>query len=319
MIAVKNIHTGGPTSQRGLGIVELMIAMTLGILISGAVGTAYVQGVRSHAQDERYVQMIENGRYALDRMARDLQMIEFWGEMLDAGGISTGLAAGEDCDVGLLDGAASLLFNNVHAGTSLFNMTADACPSLTGTIAPGTSQLAVKHVNGTAVTTGQTDGLVYLRSNGVSATFINTAASTALPAGFRDWLYEPAVYYIRNEGNGPRLCRLAINGLALGALAEDECLADGVEQFHLQFGVDTDSDGVANQYKSNPTAAEVGDVVSVRAFVLVRSMDDDPQYVNTKSYVLGDLVVPAANDNFYRRVFNTTVLLRNPKHLALLN
>jgi hypothetical protein len=34
---------------------------------------------------------------------------------------------------------------------------------------------------------------------------------------------------------------------------------------------------------------------------------------------LGDEPVPAANDGFYRRVYTTTVSLRNPLNLNLLN
>ena len=92
-----------------------------------------------------------------------------------------------------------------------------------------------------------------------------------------------------------------------------------MEQFNVQFGIETDTDVVANQYKSKPTAAEMQQAVSARIYVLVRSVSIDPLYDSTKSYVLGDLTVAAANDNFYRRVFSTTLQLRNPANLALLN
>jgi type IV pilus assembly protein PilW len=246
-------------------------------------------------------------------------MVFFWGEMLDPAGVSTALAAGEDCDSGLFDASNAFLFNNAHSGpTTLFDITADACPGKMGTVASSTSQLAIKRIAGAGITSGQTDGIVYLRSNGVAASFINDAQSVAPPAGFSDWVYMPAVYYIRNEGTLPRLCRLRLNGLAFNALAEDECLADGIEQIHVQFGIDTDTDGVANQYKSNPTAAEIGDAVTARIYVLARSTDPDPHYSNPKNYVLGDLAIAAQNDGFYRRVFSTTIFLRNPASLALI-
>ena len=298
-----------------------MIAITLGLLISAAVGSAFVQGTQTHAQDERYARMIENGRYALDRMTQDLKMVFFWGEMLEPGAITTSLTAGEDCDIDLFDGAAPILFNNGNSSpaTSLFDISAGTCPGKTGTVASGTSQLAIKRIDGVSLTTGQSDGVVYLRSNGFAASFVDDALTTPPPADFNDWVYTPTVYYVRQEGAVPRLCKLRLSGLAFAALSEDECIADGIEQFHLQFGVDTDDDGVANQYKSNPTAAEIAQAVTVRVYLLVRAADADPHYSNPKNYVLGDLAVAAQNDGFYRRVFSTTVGLRNRASLARIN
>jgi type IV pilus assembly protein PilW len=83
-----------------------------------------------------------------------------------------------------------------------------------------------------------------------------------------------------------------------------------------EFGVDGDGDFVADYYTAAPTAAEIGDAVSARIYVLARSISEVPDYVNDKTYRLGAKVIAAANDGFYRRVFSTTVLLRNPTNLA---
>ena len=40
--------------------------------------------------------------------------------------------------------------------------------------------------------------------------------------------------------------------------------------------------------------------------------------VNDKTYVLGDATVSGGGDNFYRRVFSTTVKLRNPSNRIFL-
>ena len=44
------------------------------------------------------------------------------------------------------------------------------------------------------------------------------------------------------------------------------CLAEGIEDFHVQFGIDTDADGYANQYVSSPTLAQIEGVVSARVY-----------------------------------------------------
>ena len=97
-----------------------------------------------------------------------------------------------------------------------------------------------------------------------------------------------------------------------------DCLAEGVEQIHVEFGIDTDNDGVANQYLSDITAAQADTTVSARVFMLVRS-SLDLDYTNDKTYNLGHLAaIGPFNDNYYRRVYSTTVALRNPRGFILL-
>lgn len=304
------------TAQRGLTLIELMIAMMLSLMITAGVLAVFSQGTRSHAQDDRYARMQENGRYAIQVMADDLRMTAFWGEMLSPSTITTTLTPGEDCNIGLFAAGTDLLYDDNHAGLvkTLFDPTSGSCPSLTGTIKPGADLLAIKHVAGEPTTTGKSDGVLYLRTNGTSGSFIDDAISTALPSGFNDWRYVPHIYYIR-DGAVPMLCRVGINDKALAAVPADGCLAEGIEDLHLQFGIDTDGDGIDNRYVSNPTAAQIADAVTARIYLLVRSADTDPIYTNTKTYTLGDVTLGPFNDGYYRRVFTTTVALRNPSHL----
>jgi type IV pilus assembly protein PilW len=299
--------------QRGFTIVELMVAMLISLMIAAGALTLFTQVSRSHEQDQRITSLIEHGRFALKTIMQDLTMADFWGEMIDPTSVTTALVAGEDCGIALLSGTDAMQYNNNHPGMASvqFNNNSGGCPGLTGTVRPGTDLLAVKRVSGTGVTAGQTDGIVYLRTNGVTGSLINDAGSTALPATFRDWMYLPRIYYVR-DGGLPMLCRLTLVNTAFGAVAADGCLAEGIEDLHLQFGVDTDTDGVANQYVSNPTAAQIGDAVSARVYLLVRAATGDFTYTDTKQYVLGDVVVGPFNDNLHRRVFSTTVQLRNP-------
>ncbi len=99
---------------------------------------------------------------------------------------------------------------------------------------------------------------------------------------------------------------------------EDDCLAEGIEQLHVEFGLDTDGDLVPNQYKSDITAAEAETTVTARIYLLARSASAETTYTNTKKYYLGSLAEITASDKYYRRVFSTTVTLRNPiGYLAL--
>ena len=118
-------------------------------------------------------------------------------------------------------------------------------------------------------------------------------------------------YYIGNgSGNGPSLYRVH-NG---GAPME---LIEGVEQMQILYGMDTSGDQVADTYVN---AADVGaanwiNVVSVRLALLMRTSDQNNQIEpDTKSHSLlgaGGVTVAAANDYHRRRVFTTTIQIRN--------
>jgi type IV pilus assembly protein PilW len=336
----------GESRQRGVSLVELMIAMTIGLIIGGAVLGVYVNAARNFAQDERFARMQENGRYALRALSEDLTMGDFWGKVVSTDTVTTSLSVTSgNCGVGvdLYNADSALMFNNYHSAPVTTQFT--PCTAITSTQQPGTDIIAIKRVAGTAtastfvdatdvdadsdtsevITTGASslhNGTVYLRSNSTNAQFINNASSGNPPAsGESDWSYLPRVYYVRDyyddPGDGiPSLCRLDISGTGLGT---PSCLAEGIEDVHVEFGLDSDLDGVANRYTSTPTLAEMESVVSARIHVLARTSEVAPFYTDTKVYNLGDATIAAANDGYLRAVFSTTVSIRNSLNRNILN
>ena len=94
-----------------------------------------------------------------------------------------------------------------------------------------------------------------------------------------------------------------------------ECLARGVENMQIEFGIDTDNDGSANVYLAAPLANQMSQVVSAKIYLLVRSEESDLSYLNDKVYTLSNAPAYTPNDNFYRRTFSTTVGVRNLRNL----
>ena len=134
------------------------------------------------------------------------------------------------------------------------------------------------------------------------------------------WPYLFEIYYVRNS-TVPQLSRkfLRWNGASNDVVTED--LAAGVENLHFLFGRDTDDDGEVDTYDDindlntapGGATAAWAQVSSIEAYMLVRNAVADPQYIDEKSYVLGDITpVPnAANNNFRRMVMHTSVSMRN--------
>jgi type IV pilus assembly protein PilW len=66
--------------QRGFSLVEFMIAMTIGLFLVGGLVYLIAETSRSRAEIERNSRQIENGRYAIDRIAEDLRHAGFYSE-----------------------------------------------------------------------------------------------------------------------------------------------------------------------------------------------------------------------------------------------
>jgi type IV pilus assembly protein PilW len=326
-----------PRPQSGFSLVELMIAVAIGLFITGVVIVVFAQNRASFTQDQTAAEMQENGRYAIDVLAHDLAMTGFWGEMLSPAAIDTTnvtITADKDCGESGHD-----------------NWAYDVDPSLQSSLAPadpstefkcissdehqgGTDVLVVKRIRGTPATGGEKNQ-VYLRTNGTAGSLFecdhDTTCTNAPAIGTaQNWPYIVNIYYVRRcsstdaDGNCtnsiPSLYRKILFSDASTApqmRTEDGGVAEGIESFHIQFGIDSSGDGTANFYVSGPTAAQLEHAVSARIYVLVRSRNGIPGYVNNKKYVLGDLDLGVLGGNFYRRVYSTTVMLRNPAYLSV--
>lgn len=350
-----------PYSDRGFSMVELMIAMLLGLFVSGVVISIFVSTNRSFTQDQEVSRMQENARYAMRVLANDLSMVGFWGRVLSPGAIN---AKVRDCDV---DGSGAECQGD-YTGTAL-TLTTDCGP---GSVTPvpakwaysittpveivtestaanaestfgcidqddfqaGTDILAIRRVQGEPLASTRADDddndKIFLRATGAAGMLLDYdhTDSTTTGADIFDWSYAAHIYYVQNyfstAGDGiPSLFRKKLGGPAGDAAmqTEDGGVAPGIEYFHVMFGIDQDGDGAANVYTASPSAAGMQSAVSARIFVLARSMQADPAHTNDKVYQLGDVTkdYSGSPDNFYRRVFMTTVRVRNQAHRVLLN
>ncbi len=317
--------------QSGLSLVELMIAMTLGLLILAGLITLFVQNKQSHSQDEMIAQMQEDGRFAMSEMMGDISMAGFWGTLLDPATITKdgSLTVGTDCGpAGYAGTGSSAAIYGITSNPAISvadnettaNISNDFSCISSSEFQGGSDVLVILRVAGTKTALASLQNYhVYLSSNGTTGTlFEQTPTTTGTGPNF--WEYDPAIYYIRNysvnSGDGiPALCRKELQVSSGNPSLSTECLAEGIEDMQVVFGIDTDKNGVANEYVSNPTTAQLDEAVSVRIYLLGRSVDADYSYTNGKTYNLGNASSYSPGDHYYRRVYTTTILLRNPTNL----
>lgn len=70
----------GPSArQRGLSLVELMIAMALGVTLVGAIAALALNTTRTYRHLSQAGEQIENGRYAMMILKENIEHAGFWG------------------------------------------------------------------------------------------------------------------------------------------------------------------------------------------------------------------------------------------------
>lgn len=313
--------------QTGVSMIELMIAMVIGLVLMLAMVSLFTQNRASYKQNERIARMQEDARFALNEMARDLAMTNYFGRLIDTGTtVQDGsLAISTDCGPA---GTPNWIYEIGSYLTQVDNATGAtasgqfSCVSA-GEVVAGSDIVGIKRTAG-STTTPLTNNNVYLKSNGVVGLLLkhpeNSPPAAPVPAPFDHWEYTPTIYYVRNffqdASDGiPTLCRKLLDTTGVIPTVTDDCLAPGIEDMQIEFGLDTDANGTADQYVNSPTAAQLGQVLSVKVYLLARSVEADQNYTNDKSFQIGNKPAYQPNDNFYRRVYSTTVLLRNIKNL----
>jgi type IV pilus assembly protein PilW len=225
---------------------------------------------------------------------------------------ATDPATGESLSLAAVDNATDL---TVAAAHSCF---------AGGELLDGTDVVSIKRVAG-AQTVTPSAGNVYLRTNGTVGFLFSGPAPTAAPvavvAPSADWQFRPSIYFIREFANAPgdgipTLCRKIMDGA--GPAMTTECLATGIENLQIEYGIDTSFDGHPNVYVSNPTVTQMQNVIAARIFLVARTTEIDVRYTNDKTYSVSNSPDFEPDDSFHRRVFSISVSIRNIRNLNIM-
>ena len=322
--------------QRGLSLVELMVALLLGVVLSFGAVNLFMASKISFLQDEQSARMQEGGRFALRYTTRELAMAGFYGGILRGEFIDSNLDSGtSDCYDWLTDTEYTLEHrDNVDsAGATASSTLPGDCLASGVTIVPGTDILVIRRVNDSPAYLRDKDDLViqafdkyddkadYLRVEdyNVSTTLEHLPASRmdliTASGPMAMWQYTPQLIFVTSDVTGvPALCR---RGISDKGMADTTCLVEGVENLQVEFGIDSDDDYVPDRYFSDPTAAQLSFALNARIYLLVRSTNQLGGYTNDKAYTLGGENVAAKNDSYYRRVYQSSTMLKNSEALGI--
>jgi type IV pilus assembly protein PilW len=135
--AVKHMKMG-PTRRRasGFSLVELMIAVTIGLLLLSGLAMIFVNSSESNRELQRTAQQIENGRYAIDLLTQDLHVAGFYGHLHDVSVIPQPSSLPDPCESSNLTNLRTALWYPVqgYAGTiHAAGPASDVAPDLSAT------------------------------------------------------------------------------------------------------------------------------------------------------------------------------------------
>ena len=68
-------------AARGFSIIELMTALTIGLMILAGLSSVFVNSSHSNRELKNTAEQIESGRYAIELMSQDLRHAGFYGEL----------------------------------------------------------------------------------------------------------------------------------------------------------------------------------------------------------------------------------------------
>lgn len=322
-------------NQRGFSVVELMIAMLLSVTLGAAIVSVFTNNRHSFNQDENIARMQDDARHALREIAFEISMAGHYSELhipetIDVdGALSVGTDCGPAGDVNWIyrtvDPATgnSLSISAIDNANSAAVVAAHSCFQ-PGELLDGTDVVSIKRVAG-AEPAAPATGDVYLRTNGTVGYFYNgpspSAAPFAMTPPVSDWQFRPSIYFVRpfanNPGDGnPTLCRKVLDGVGPNMITE--CLATGIENLQIEYGIDTTGDSHPNLYLGNPDLAQMQSVVAARIFLVARTADIDTRYLNDKTYTVSNSPAFVPNDSFHRRVFSTSVTIHNIRSLNMM-
>lgn len=333
----------GSRPARGFTLVELMVALAIGLLMSFGLIRVFASSSDSYRALALASQQIENGRYAIQVISEDLRHAGFYGEYAFVP--AAGAALPDPCEIASTVNLRAALPFYVQAYNDV-GASPIGCLD-TANIQPGTDILVVRRANtlvtafaaleandvylqGTADSSDAANPVMAFGSQ--TADFALTQKDAVTLADIRK--FRVLIYFVspcgQPVGGDAAPCTAAADGgrpiptlkrLSLGVnsagnrLMRIESLAEGIEDLQIDFGLDVTGDGLPDAAFVDAAAIAApswSDVMAAQLFVLARTQDPTDQVIDAKSYNMGTAGAKTPGGAFRRHLFTSQVRLVNP-------
>jgi len=330
-------HDLRPLEQTGYTLVEILVAMVIGLFLMGGIIQLFIGTKQSYRVEDALSRIQENARFALDIIGQDARMTSYAGcvrldNLQDQPMIAPGLS---DANYAIANSKDNFIW-----GKKVVASDPDYASAIQDTDAMTLRLLSGETVKVDADMTANT-GTISIEDNdwGFAANetlaiadctsvdiFNADTVSGAAPTVIQPHtaLSKPYLRYSDDEGTmipGTVVMRFHRINYYIGDDAgtptlfrQDNAnavpLIEGVEDMEILYGIDTNSDGAPDSYVAAATVGDWGQVVSLRISLLLAStasnLTEDAQIVTWRG-----ADYPDPPDNRLRQIITTTIAIRN--------
>lgn len=321
-------HKVGFGSQAGFTLIELMVALALGLLITAAAIQLFLGGLLTSKMQQANAELQNSGVFGLDYVARDLRLTNYintdfpnLNEQTPWGGVVLTARTATVTDANIPIPAAApyistgLLSHSVGTGESV-SSTQNEWQGLSN-VNLASDQLTIQFVAPNAMVNCE-GANVQAGDYVIQRYFVRRAVATATTG--TDYGLACDANTPTPTGTTPVAEPTTISGFG-GA---GELIMPRVDQFAVQLGVRNAAGNMAyytiNQYRTVAAAArtalaEPPRIISVKTAVLVRSTDNtrnnDINLTGNINILNQSVTLTDTTNRFARRVYSTTVTFRN--------
>lgn len=332
----------------GFGLIELMVSITLGLLLTAAVLQTFIAANTSYRIQDSLSQVQEAGRYATHFLGKDLRMAGYMGcAALDSVPVNV-ISKAPPADVSFALNTVVVGDNNVAAGNAYsavvgtdvitLKRASNLSAQLTGNLAAVNAQIQIAGnplglvagdyilisdcINAdlfTASSVSSSAGTVTIaHANNVN---IDNNLSKAYGPDAEIYGFESVNYFVRDTGrttsNGNPIRALFVQRRAAGSAGAAPAayeLVEGIENMQVTYGEDTNDDNNIDRYVDGANVASWGEVLSVRVeFLLVSDTDNVVAQTGSDIAQVVTFAGAAVNntDGRYRRAITNVFAIRN--------
>lgn len=313
---------------KGFSLIELMVAMVLGLLVVAGLINLFIANRKSYQMQSGNNFLQENLRIASDRIGWSLRMADFWGgnKTVQVGASAIGAVGTK----GGCNGTWATAVNSDatggggvygYSGAASFPLDA-ACIGDAANYVPGSDVLLVRYADPQTLSPGPAEAgfapaeattiinnpkeVFLLSTPGSSSQLFAGAPPVTLTAKVHRYVnpYQVDMYYLRPcsvvPNNGTKCTANADGGMPLPTLMRmhlqndgswiSEPIVDGVEQINFEYGA-TQSDGSLQYFSANDTTSSAtwANVVTVRVSLVAVNPTRDITVPHVNTYTLGTL------------------------------
>lgn len=310
----------------GLTLVSLLVAVGLGSLLLLSLSTLWLQARLELQRGEALARLQDTGRHVLGMLQREVALAGYAGGV-PSRHVESRVDASLACSDGVDWAVSALPAVDVapSPGTPSVTVAGHQLDCIPGEdIQPGSPLLVLRRSATWPALTRDTssmpaDGRWYLARDGsrleADWLFLPEGASReSMPLGQHQsyWDWRVAIFYLRRwsqrPGDGiPTLCMEHLQVLRMVT----ECLAEGVEQWVLEFGLDLDHNGVVDTYREAPAAEHLARARMLQVHLLLRSVSPIAGPRQAQELHLGPRRLQRPADGYFRRTLALALPLTN--------